>query len=184
MVEYVERVHDLIRSDDLIVLFLPLAHAFGRVCALAGARIGGTIAFCPDVARVAQAVESVRPTLLPTVPRLLEKVHAATMSKLERAEGLQGRLGRWALRIGEEAAVLRRQRGLVPWRLRPSLWVADRLVFSKVRGRLGGRLRLVISGGAALPEHVGEFFDSLGLQVVEGTLPDAPGFGRGSERIL
>ena len=168
MVECIEQVPNLVRSDDLIVLFLPLAHAFGRVCAFAGARIGGTIAFCPDVARVAQAVESVRPTLLPTVPRLLEKVHSATMSKLESAEGLQGRLGRWALRVGEQASAMRREQGTVPWRLRPSLWVADRLVFSKVKLRLGGRLRLAISGGAALPLRVGEFFDALGLDLVEG----------------
>ena len=166
--EGIEQVPELLYPDDVIVLFLPLAHVFGRLCVLAGAQSGGTIAFCPDVARVTQAVESVRPTLLPTVPRLLEKVRAATMSKLEEAEGLAGRLGRWALRVGERAAEARREQGAVPWRLRPSLWLADRLVFSKVKGRLGGRLRIAVSGGAALPRHVSEFFDALGLEVVQG----------------
>src|SRR5205814_1794743 len=127
-----------------------LAHNFGRLIHLAGAYAGYTVAFCPDPYAVVAALEQVRPTVFPSVPRLYEKMHTAVRSKLEDTGGAKGRLSRWALEVGRRAAPLRKEGRPLPPGLALRHRLADRLVFSKVRRRLGGRLRIGISGGAPL----------------------------------
>jgi long-chain acyl-CoA synthetase len=157
-----------LKSDDVMLLYLPLAHNFGRLMLLTGAHIGFTIAFLADPLRVPEALLRVRPTVLPSVPRVYEKVHSAVVAKFDEATGLKRRLIDWALPIGREASRLREQGRPLPRGLALRLGIADRLVFSKVRERLGGRLRIPISGGAPLAREVMEFFDGVGVRIVEG----------------
>jgi long-chain acyl-CoA synthetase len=110
----------------------------------------------------------VRPTVLPAVPRVYEKIHSNALGEIERSGGAKRAIGRWALRVGADASRRRRAGKPVPALLHLEERVADRLVFDKVRQRLGGRLRLGISGAAPLGVDVLEFFNSLGLLVVEG----------------
>jgi long-chain acyl-CoA synthetase len=110
----------------------------------------------------------VRPTILPAVPRVYEKVHANALGEIERAGGAKRAIGRWALRVGSRASARRTSGRALPVLLRAQLAVADALVFSKVRARLGGRLRLGISGAAPLSVEVLEFFHSLNMLVIEG----------------
>jgi long-chain acyl-CoA synthetase len=110
----------------------------------------------------------VRPTVLPAVPRVYEKIHANVLGEIERAGGPKRRLGLWALRVGSRVSRLRRAGRPVPTLLRAQERVADRLVFAKVRERLGGRLRVGVSGAAPLGLDVLEFFHSLNMLVVEG----------------
>ncbi len=159
---------DLTRADDVVILFLPLAHSFGRLVHQAGAFHGFTIAFLAEPADAARALAAVRPTVLPAVPRVYEKVHAGVLGQLEAAGGPKRAIGRWGLGVGARAARLRRERKPVPLGLRLQERVADRLVFSKVKERLGGRLRLGISGAAPLALDVLEFFHALGILVIEG----------------
>jgi long-chain acyl-CoA synthetase len=154
--------------DDTILLFLPLAHSFGRLAHQAAAYHGATVAFVADATRVATAIEKVRPTILPAVPRVYEKVHANVLGELERAGGAKRAIGRRALDVGSRASRLQRQGRPLPLGLRMRHAIADRLVFAKVRGRLGGRLRVGVSGAAPLAVDVLEFFDALGITVVEG----------------
>jgi long-chain acyl-CoA synthetase len=167
-IDMVRAVPDLLLPGDVVLLFLPLAHVYGRIVELVGAATGLTLAFCPDVARVAQAAASVRPTVLPTVPRLLEKVHAAAVANVESASPLRRRIGRWAFATGARASATRQDGVPVRRLLRAQLLIADRLALGKIRARLGGRVRVVISGGAALPPAVGTFLDGVGLGLVEG----------------
>ena len=163
-----ERIEGFAVADDTMLLYLPLAHNFGRLMHLIGARAGFTTAFCPDPLRVAEAMPAVRPTLLPSVPRLYEKVHTAVLGQFEQVHGPRRRLLDWALRVGRRVSELR-QAGLpVPAGLRLQHRVADRLVYRKVKDRLGGRLRLGISGGAPLAKEIGEFFHTLDILIVEG----------------
>jgi len=163
-----ERIEGFAVDDDKMLLYLPLAHNFGRLMHLIGARAGFTTAFCPDPLRVAEAMPAVRPTLLPSVPRLYEKVHTAVLGQFEHVHGPRRRLLDWALRVGRRVSELR-QAGLpVPLGLRLQHRIADRLVYSKVKDKLGGRLRLGISGGAPLAKEIGEFFHALDILVVEG----------------
>jgi long-chain acyl-CoA synthetase len=157
-----------LEDDDVMLLYLPLAHNFGRLMLLSGAHIGFTIAFLGDPLRVPDALLQVRPTVLPSVPRVYEKVHAAVVARFDEATGLKRRLIDWALPIGREASRLREQGRPLPRGLELRLAIADRLVFRKVRERLGGRLRIPISGGAPLSREVMEFFDAIGIRIVEG----------------
>ena len=161
-------VNHLDRPDDTVLLFLPLAHSFGRLAHQATAYHGTTVAFVADVARVPEALAAVRPTMLPAVPRVYEKIHANALGEIERAGGARRAIGLWAIAVGAEASRLRREGKPVPAGLALRLRLADRLVFAKVRARLGGRLRLGISGAAPLATDVMEFFHALGVPVIEG----------------
>jgi long-chain acyl-CoA synthetase len=168
MAAVIDGLDDLVVSGDTILLYLPLAHNFGRLMHLAGPYAGYTTAFCADPYRVAEALPVVRPTVFPSVPRLFEKMHAAVTSALDGARGPRRRLGRWALRVGRRASLLTEAGKDLPPALALQRRVADRLVYSKVRKRLGGRIRVCISGGAPLSAEIARFFHALGILVLEG----------------
>jgi len=155
-------------TADTVLLFLPMAHSFARICHQSATYRGATLALCSDATRVPEALARVRPTILPAVPRVYEKVHANALGEIERASGAKRAIGRWALRVGSRASGRRRSGRPLPLLLRAQLALADKLVFSKVRTRLGGRLRLGISGAAPLSVEVLEFFHSLNMLVIEG----------------
>ena len=161
-------VEGLQHAGDVVLLFLPLAHSYGRLAHQAASFRGATVAFVADVARVPEALAAVRPTVLPAVPRVYEKVHANTLGEIERAGGLRRRIGLWALDVGARASRARRDGAQVPPVLALQERLAERLVFAKVRDRLGGRLRVGISGAAPLSTDVMEFFHALGVPVIEG----------------
>jgi long-chain acyl-CoA synthetase len=168
MTATVDRVEDFAISDDVMLLYLPLAHNFGRLMHLLGAHTGYTIAFCPDPLRIAEALPAVRPTLLPSVPRLYEKVHTALLAQFEQTHGPRRWILDWALRTGRQASSLRARGEPLPASLRLRHRLADRLVYRKVKDRLGGRLRLGVSGGAPLAAEVAQLFHALDILIVEG----------------
>ncbi|MCS7006168.1 MAG: long-chain fatty acid--CoA ligase [Gaiellaceae bacterium] len=163
-----DRMEGHLRPDDLMLLYLPLAHNFGRLMHLSGAYVGFTIAFLADPLRVGEALLEVRPTVLPSVPRVFEKVHAAVQARFDEATGLRRALIDWALPLGREVSRLEAEGRQVPRWLSLRHRLADRLVFSKVREAVGGRLRLPISGGAPLAPEIAEFFDAVGIRIMEG----------------
>jgi long-chain acyl-CoA synthetase len=163
-----DRMDSYYREEDTMLLYLPLAHNFGRLMLLSGAYVGFTIAFLPDPLHVADAALAVRPTILPSVPRVYEKVHGAVQARFDEATGIKRRLVDWALPVGREVSRLEGAGDPLPATLRAKHRVADRLVFAKVRERLGGRLRIPISGGAPLAREIAEFFDAVGIRIVEG----------------
>ena len=166
VVDRMERTY--YRPDDVMLLYLPLAHNYGRLMLLLGAHVGFTIAFLADPLRVAEVLPQVRPTLLPSVPRVYEKVHTAVVARFDAATGVKRRLIDWALPIGREVSRLESEGKPVPSGLRRKHGVADRLVFSKVREPFGGRLRMPGSGGAPLSKEIIEFFDAVGIRIAEG----------------
>jgi long-chain acyl-CoA synthetase len=161
-------VEGLQAPGDVVLLFLPLAHSYGRLAYQAAAFRGATIAFVADVARLPEAMSAVHPAVLPSVPRVYEKVYANTLGEIERAGGLRRQIGLWALRVGARASRASREGRSVSALLGLQERLADRLVFGKVRERLGGKMRLGISGAAPLSPDVIEFFHALGVPVIEG----------------
>ena len=155
-------------GGDVVLLFLPLAHSFGRLAHQAAAYHGATLALCADVADMQKAIAAVRPMVLPAVPRVYEKIHANALGQIERSSAPKRTIGRWALRVGSETSSLVRAGQPLPPSLRVRNAIADRLVFAKVRKRLGGRMRVGISGAAPLGTDVLEFFHALGMLVIEG----------------
>ncbi len=169
MASVVDRMEErYVEESDVLLLYLPLAHNFGRLMLLTGAHLGFTIAFLADPLRVPEALLEVRPTVLPSVPRVYEKIHATVSARFEEATGARRKLIEWALATGRKASRLRESGDRVPPALAARLRLADLLVFRKIRERMGGRLRVAISGGAPLAPEVIEFFDALGLRIVEG----------------
>jgi long-chain acyl-CoA synthetase len=168
MVAVVDRLETLTLPGDVLLLYLPLAHNFGRLMHLAGPYAGFTIAFVPDPLKVADALGHVRPTVLPSVPRLYEKVHTTVLTRFEETSGIKRRLIDWALPVGRRVSALRRRGEPIPRGLELQRRLADRLVYAKVKERLGGRLRVAISGGAPLAREIGEFFDALGITILDG----------------
>jgi len=159
---------DFVVSDDVMLLYLPLAHNFGRLMHLQSPHIGYTLAFCPDPYAVAEALPKVRPTVFPSVPRVYEKVHAGVVAAFAGETRLKRRLIDWALGVGRRVSALRQAGRRVPRRLALQHRLADRLVYSKVKQRLGGRLRAGISGGAPLAQEIIEFFHGLDILILEG----------------
>jgi long-chain acyl-CoA synthetase len=164
----IHEVEDFFLPTDVMLLYLPLAHNFGRLMHLLGAHLGYTIAFCPDPRRIGEILPEVRPTILPTVPRVLEKVHTGVSVNFAAATGIKRRLIDWALSVGRRVSALRQQGQPVPRGLTAQHRLADRLVYSKVKDRLGGRLRAAISGGAPLAKEIAEFFHAIDILVLEG----------------
>jgi long-chain acyl-CoA synthetase len=168
MVGAVDDVPEFIGGDDVILLYLPLAHNFGRCLHLLAGYVGCTIAFCPDPLRVGEVAPVVKPTVLPSVPRVYEKVHTAVQASFDEATGVKRRLIDWALRVGGEVSGLRQRQQPVPAGLALQHRLADKLVYSKVKAKLGGRLRLPISGGAPLAKEIAEFFHAIDIAIMEG----------------
>jgi long-chain acyl-CoA synthetase len=168
MVAVVDDLHDFVRPADVMLLYLPLAHNFGRLMHLAGPYCGFTVAHLDNPMRAAEALPRVRPTVFPSVPRVYEKVHSAVVQGLEESHGVKRRLGEWALRTGYEVSALRQAGSPIPAGLALKHRLADRLVFSKVKARLGGRLRAGISGGAPLAKEIAEFFHAIDILILEG----------------
>jgi long-chain acyl-CoA synthetase len=168
MVAVVDELEDLTLAEDLMLLYLPLAHNFGRLMHLSGPYVGFTIALLPDPLRTAEALLDVRPTVLPSVPRVYEKVHSAVLAKFDEETGLKRRIIDWALRVGYRLSALRQRGEPTPRTLELRRRLAGKLVYAKVTDRLGGRLRIAISGGAPLGKDVAEFFDALGITILEG----------------
>jgi len=168
MVAVIDRLDEFIVRGDVVLLYLPLAHNFGRLMHLAGPYAGYTTAFCPDPYRVGEALAAVRPTVFPSVPRIYEKVHTAVTAAFDETRGPRRRLLDWSLGVGREAGALREAGKPLPRGLVLRHRLADRLVYSKIKKRLGGRLRIGISGGAPLAAEIARLFHALDILILEG----------------
>jgi len=168
MADKVRQIDDFTVSDDTMLLYLPLAHNFGRLMHLHSPHVGYTLAFCPDPYAVAEALPQVRPTVFPSVPRVYEKIHTGVTAKFAEATGAKRKLIDWALRVGREASRRRQDGHPLPRGLALQHRLADRLVYRKVKDRLGGRIRICVSGGAPLAKEIIEFFHALDILILEG----------------
>jgi long-chain acyl-CoA synthetase len=168
MVRRIDEIEAFFLPTDVMLLYLPLAHNFGRLMYLLGAHLGYTIALVPDPRRLGEIMPVVRPTVLPTVPRVLEKVHTAVSANFVAATGAKRRVIDWALDVGKQVSERRQRQESIPAGLASRHRIADRLVYSKVKERLGGRLRAAISGGAPLAKEIAEFFHVLDVLILEG----------------
>jgi long-chain acyl-CoA synthetase len=158
----------LTEPGDVMLLYLPLAHNYGRLLHLSAAYIGFTIAFLPDPLRAAIELPRVRPHIFPSVPRVYEKIHTAVLAKFEEETGARRKLIDWALDVGYRVSKLRQANQPVPRGLLARHKLADALVYKKVKARLGGRLRVANAGGAPLSRDIAEFFHAIDILILEG----------------
>jgi long-chain acyl-CoA synthetase len=158
----------LTEPGDVMLLYLPLAHNYGRLLHLSAAHLGYSIAFLPDPLRAGTELVRVRPTIFPSVPRVYEKIHTAVLAGFDSQTGARKALIDWALTVGRRVSKLRQAKKPVPLTLALQHRLADRLVYSKVKARLGGRLRVANAGGAPLSRDIAEFFHAIDILILEG----------------
>ncbi|XXF75594.1 long-chain fatty acid--CoA ligase [Myxococcaceae bacterium GXIMD 01537] len=177
----------MMEPGDSVMLFLPLAHSFAQVVKAAWLGMGFRLVIAESVDKLLANLVETKPSVLPAVPRVFEKVYNNVVANGSSAPGMKGKLFRWAFRLFDEYAEARQQ-----GREYSSLGftLAKKLVFSKVRAtldeKLGGNMRLFVSGGAPLSRKIAYFFDLLGFKVVEGyglTETSAPAAANLPDRI-
>ena len=175
-----------VSPEDFCLEFLPLCHVFERMLGYLYMYRGVTKAYC-SVYHVGDLVATIKPTVFASVPRIYEKVYDKVMDKVNNAPPIRRALFNWALGVGRKNYPLQiagKEPGGISYAL------ANRLVLSKVREALGGRLRFCVSGGAPLPLFTNEFFHSIGIRILEGyglteTSPviSVNGFAGGKSRL-
>jgi long-chain acyl-CoA synthetase len=156
-------------QNDECLSFLPLSHIFermfGHYCMF---HSGVIINYAENVDSVAADMERWRPTLMASVPRLYEKIYGRVLERVRSSSPVRQRLFFWAKRVGESWVEQRLSGRRPTLGLAAQRWLADRLVFAKLRARTGGRLRFFISGGAPLPAEIARFFHAAGMPILEG----------------
>ena len=158
-----------IRESDVFLSFLPLSHVFERMAGhFLATYCGCTIAYAENIETVAQNLQEVHPTVMASVPRFFEKVYARVLDSLEEGSALKKKIFLWAIEIGKKSN-LYHQKGLpLKGMLKSKYKLANKLVYSKLRERVGGNIRLFASGGAPLGREIAEFFNAAGLRLLEG----------------
>jgi long-chain acyl-CoA synthetase len=158
----------VLRSDDLEYLWLPLAHSFGKVLISGQLKVGFAAAVDGRVDKIVEHLGEVKPTFIAAVPRIFEKIYGGIQTMQEREGGAKLKIFRWAEGVGAQAGKARREGKNVGGLLGLQYNVADKLVFSKIRDRMGGRVRYFVSGSAPLSREVAEWMDNVGLTILEG----------------
>ncbi|MBN1938473.1 MAG: long-chain fatty acid--CoA ligase [Candidatus Aminicenantes bacterium] len=167
-VKALDQVTDF-HSGDTILSFLPLSHVLERMTTFSFLFKGATIGFAESIDTVAQNLLEVRPTIMVSVPRLFEKLYARIMDSILAGSAVKKKIFFWALGRGLAASrkAQARTEAVFP-RNTPSLRLAQKLVFSKILEKTGGRVKFFVSGGAPLSRDIAEFFHAIGLVILEG----------------
>ncbi|MEV0947050.1 long-chain fatty acid--CoA ligase [Rhodococcus sp. NPDC049939] len=155
-------------ADDLQYLWLPLAHVFGKLLLTLPLQIGFATAIDGRVDKIVENLAVVRPTFMGAAPRIFEKAYARIVSMVREEGGPKEKIFDWAVGVGLSVSRAK-QAGKTP-SVFDSIQrtVADRLVYRTIRDRFGGRLKFFISGSAALNRDVAQWFDSVGIVILEG----------------
>ncbi|RMH37104.1 MAG: long-chain fatty acid--CoA ligase [Deltaproteobacteria bacterium] len=158
----------IMSPSDLQYLWLPLSHSFGKVLQVGQIRIGFPTAVDGRIDKLVDNLAVVRPTFMAAAPRIFEKVHNKVVQGAKDAGGLKYAIFKWAVGVGRRVSKLRQQgrepTGLLALQFR----IADKLVFSKLKARFGGRVRFFISGSAPLSKDIAEFFHAADILILEG----------------
>jgi long-chain acyl-CoA synthetase len=155
--------------EDSTLVFLPSAHIAQRIVGeLLPIRYGMPVYFSEGLAKMSSELKSVRPTFLLAPPRVWERVYTSISAEIKKRPMVTRTIFYTALGLGLKAAHLRHERRAVPGWMKKSLGLADRVVFQKIRERLGGRLRIAASGAAPLGKDLAHFYEAIGLPLIEG----------------
>lgn len=153
---------------DRSLVFLPLAHSLQRFTIYRGLMEDTTAFFPSGIDRLPEALVHARPTVLASVPRMLEKIHDRAHATVAEKPPIAQRIFAWAFRVGRARAHAVEHGLPVRATVSAQWWLADRLVFRKIRARLGGAIRFIVSGGAALNPEVARWYLAMGVLVLEG----------------
>jgi long-chain acyl-CoA synthetase len=161
-------VQDILHEDDLQFLWLPMAHSFGKVLLSTQLACGFATAIDGRVDKIVENLGIVKPTFMGAAPRIFEKAHGRIVTMQQTEGGAKEKIFNQAFKVGLKVEELRRDGKSVPLPLKLQHGLFDRLVFSKIRDRFGGRVRFFISGAAALNQDIASWFNAAGILILEG----------------
>ncbi len=157
-----------IGDDDILLSFLPLCHSFERMAGYYTAfASGATIAYAESVETVRDNLAEVKPTIMTSVPRLFERIYTRIHKQVESASQVKRKIFNWGIGVGKKYENAKKH-GYIPPTLAIQHRLADKLLFHKLKNATGGRIKYFVSGGAALGREFGEFFEAVGLKIIEG----------------
>jgi long-chain acyl-CoA synthetase len=155
-------------ANDLAISFLPLAHVYGRMLDYVYLFSGAPVAYVEAVEMVSKALLELHPTVMAAVPRVFEKIYVLIMEQGSKTAGFKRALFDWSMRVAKKCALWRCGEQDASLGVKLQAAIADALVFSKIRAGTGGRLRVVLSGGAPLSKDLVEFFWAVGVPIYQG----------------
>ena len=157
-----------IDKTDVFLSFLPLCHIFERMAGYYTAFASGAmICYAETIDSVSSDLLEIKPTLMTAVPRLFERIHSKVIKNFESQPAKKQKIINWSLETGRQYAQAKKRKN-IPVSLSLKHALANKLVFSKLREKTGGNIRFFISGGAALSRDLGEFFEAVGILILEG----------------
>ncbi len=160
---------EFVPDDEIVYIFLPLAHVLTRLVQMTALDAGAQLAYWHrDPKRIVEDVGEIAPTILPSVPRVFEKIYTAATSKVEAAGGVKAKLFWWAVGVGREVRARELKGGHNGLLLDAQHRLADKLVLHKVRELFGGRIKLALTGAAPIDVDILSFFHACGVWVLEG----------------
>ncbi|MCW9710565.1 long-chain fatty acid--CoA ligase [Avibacterium sp. 21-586] len=177
MLDYANLAHQLKAHDhalkpiterDVSLSFLPFSHIFERAWVAYVLHRGAVNCYIENTEQVRSALSEIRPTLMCAVPRFYEKIYTAIHDKVQQAPKLRRALFNWAIKVGHRYFDRKSQNQPIPFLLKQQFFLADKLVLSKLRNLLGGRIRMMPCGGAKLEPTIGLFFHSIGINIKLG----------------
>ncbi|KAB1156429.1 AMP-dependent synthetase/ligase [Micromonospora sp. DT46] len=158
----------LLRDDDLQYLWLPLSHSFGKTLLCGAIHVGLPTYVDGRVDKLVELLSVIRPTLMCGAPRVFEKVYNKAVTTAQAGGGAKAKIFGWGVRVGKEKVALEQAGRPLPTGLKLKYTVAEKLVFSKLQARLGGRIRVLVSGAAPLSPEIATFFAAANLPISEG----------------
>jgi len=158
----------ILGPEDVQYLWLPMSHVLGKVLSAVQLELGFSTAVDGDLTKIVENLGVIKPTFMGGAPRIFEKVRARVTLTGQSHGGLKAKIFDWAIGVGIKASRIRQERKPVPKLLSIQLALADKLVFKTIRERLGGRIRFFVSGSAQLSREVAEWFDAVGMTILEG----------------
>jgi len=153
-----------LKTGEIALSFLPLCHVFERTVSYAYMAKGVSVVYARDLETLSESLQEIKPHFFTTVPRLLEKVYEKIINKAKGESKIKQKIFFWALGLTEKYDYDWKASGLlgIQWA------IADKLVFSKIRARLGGRVKGIVTGAAACPRRMAQFFSAIGVPIREG----------------
>ena len=176
MLDYNNLAHQLeaqdialdVNQDEVSLSFLPFSHIFERAWVAYVLHRGAILCYLEDTNQVREALTEVHPTFMCAVPRFYEKIYSAVLDKVQKAPFIRQMIFHWAIAVGQKRFDLLSQNRKVPFFLQKRYALADKLVLSKLRSLLGGRIKMMPCGGAKLEPTIGLFFHSIGINIKLG----------------
>ncbi len=153
--------------QDTSVIWLPMPHIYGRIAMIAGAYTGTLGYYAESLEKIVDNLKEIRPTVFYSVPRIFEKAYTRILGQAEQAGGIKKKLFHWALRVGVDRSKCLQAKQPIPVATSLKYEIADALVFKKIREVFGGRIRIILSGGAPISKEILEFFHAAGILPLE-----------------